>query len=105
MQDYLVTEKLSLSEKRLLFSLRTRMLDVKNNFKSKFGENLNCSLCKNHLEDQENLLNCSEIVSDIDTSQILYSDIFGTTEKQVKAVKVWKQVIKVRNSKLKNLKQ
>ena len=105
MQDYLLTEKLSLSEKRLLFSLRIRMLEVKNNFKSKYGENLKCSLCENHQEDQEHLLICPEIVSEVDTSQILYKDIFGTIEKQIEAVKIWKQVQKVRNSKLKIKKQ
>ena len=101
MQDYLLTEKLSLSGKRLLFSLRIRMLEVKNNFKSKYGENLKCSLCENHQEDQEHLLICPEIVSEVDTSQILYNDIFGIIDKQIEAVKIWKQVQKVRNSKLK----
>ena len=75
------------------------MLEVKNNFKSKYGENLKCPLCENHQEDQEHLLICPEIVSEVDTTQILYNDIFGTIEKQIEAVKIWKQ--KVRNSKLK----
>ena len=58
MQDYLVSDHLSLSEKRLLYMLRVRMIEVKNNFSSKYGDNLECSLCSNHVEDQENLLKC-----------------------------------------------
>ena len=102
MQDYLVSDKLSLSEKRLLYMLRVRMIEVKNNFSSKYGDKLECSLCLNHIEDQENLLKCSEIVSEVNTSEITYRDIYGTLEKQAEAIKIWKQVLKVRNSKMKS---
>ena len=102
MQDYLVSDNLSLSEKRLLYMLRVRMIEVKNNFSSKYGNKLECSLCFHHVEDQEHLLKCSEIVSEVNTSEISYKDIFGTLNKQAEAIKIWKQVLKVRNSKMKN---
>jgi hypothetical protein len=82
--------------------LRVRMIEVKKNFSSKYGDKLQCSLCGKHVEDQESLLMCPEIISEVDTSSINYLDIYGSLEKQIEAIKTWKQVLKVRNSKLKN---
>ena len=39
-QDYLSSSKFNMREKQLLFKLRTRMLDTKNNFKSIYPGNL-----------------------------------------------------------------
>ena len=78
------------------------MIEIKNNFKSKYGDNLQCSLCENHIEDQENLLTCPEIISEVKTSEIEYRDIYGNLDKQIAAIKVWKNVLKVRNRKLRN---
>ena len=44
-QVYLTSEELNLDEKRLLFKLRSRMIDIKNNFKSKYKGNLLCTFC------------------------------------------------------------
>ena len=78
------------------------MIEIKHNFKSKYGDNLKCSLCESHIEDQENMLTCPEIISEVKTSEIKYSDIYGDLDKQVAAIKVWKVVLKVRNRKLRN---
>ena len=102
MPDYLVTDRLSLSEKRLLYSLRVRMAPVRNNYRSKYGENLNCQLCNNHLDNQENLLKCFERTSEVSTNGTIYNDIYGTLDQQVNSVKIWKQVLSIRNSKLRN---
>ena len=75
MQDYLVTDRLSLSEKHLLYSLRVSMVAVRNNYRSQYGENLNCQLCNNHLDNQENLLKCSEITSEVSTNGTIYNDM------------------------------
>jgi hypothetical protein len=66
MQPYLKTEVLSLSEKKLLFSLRTKMLRLKANFSSMFGNDLTCSLCEemNSIESETHLLNCSFLKKD-----------------------------------------
>ena len=88
LQDYLITDRLSLSEKQLLYQLRVRMVEFKNNFKSKYGNNLDCSLCGGHIEDQEGQLSCPEIVSEVDTEHVRYNDIFENLDKQVVAIKV-----------------
>ena len=43
-QVFLLETKFSTKEKQLLFRLRTRMTDVKNNFKSQY-QDLTCNLC------------------------------------------------------------
>ena len=57
MQTYLWSDKLSLKEAKLLFKIRTRMLDVKTNFKNKYirkntpeYDNLLCEICKTHID-------------------------------------------------------
>ena len=77
LQNYLKADSpLTRKEKRFLFAARTRGLDLKNNFK--VGKaNLQCRLCKNHIEDQESLLTCQALV-DIDSNvQQTYNDIFS----------------------------
>ena len=44
-QNYLVSSKFSNKQKMILTGLRTRMIDVKDNFKNKYQSNLNCDLC------------------------------------------------------------
>ena len=98
-------------EKKLLFALKTRGVNVKTNFKNMFSKtNMSCRLCKSNEEESEiHILKCSEIVKDKslkdEISKISYSDILGTVDEQIKAVKVLgKKVLKVWNLKLEKLK-
>ena len=101
MQPYLKTEVLSLSEKKLLFSLRTKMLRLKANFSSMFGNDLTCSLCEemNSIESETHLLNCSFLKKDKvlenEMQQVSYFDVFSDIEKQIKIVKVVKKVMSI----------
>ena len=49
-------------------------------------------------------MKCEKILSDKNLKRLLesisFADIFGILDQQVKAVKVWKQVVRVRNFKL-----
>ena len=48
----------------MLFSLRTRMLNVKQNIKNMYPGNLGCKLCnKCDIQTQDHLLNCQKIIS------------------------------------------
>ena len=111
MKEYLKSPHLNTEEKRLLFALKTRGVNVKTNFKNMFSKtNMSCRLCKSNEEESEiHILKCSEIVKDKslkdEISKISYSDIFGTIDEQIKAVKVLKKVLKVWNLKLEKLKQ
>ena len=91
--------------------MKTRSVDVKTNFKKKFSNtNMFCRLCKTVGEEESeiHLLKCKEIIGDSflknQISNISYSDIFGTLEQQIKAVKVWKVIFKVWNLKLESQK-
>ena len=50
----------SLSQAKFLFSLRSRMVQVRGNFKNNF-ENSTCELCASHEDSQQNLLTCKEL--------------------------------------------
>ena len=45
MKDYLKSDKITIEEKKLLFAMKTRTLNVKTNFRNNFA-NLLCRLCK-----------------------------------------------------------
>ena len=69
LQNYLKSRELSTKQKKLLFSLRSRSVNVKTNYKNKFKFNMKCSICQldSTEESEKHLLQCSEIVKKIDT--------------------------------------
>ena len=75
MQSYLKSQEISKSNKMLLFKLRTRMIDIEDNF----GKKTLCAMCKLQPSCQSHLfecifikLKCPEIVN----SDCEYADIF-----------------------------
>ena len=102
MKEYLSSEKLNLDEKRLLFQLRTRMVEVRTNYKNKYGDNLNCTLCQSQSEEsQEHLLVCPGLAEIPVNPSVKYQDIFGNLDGQVEAVKHWTKLMSLRRIKLK----
>ena len=101
-KDYLGCHGLSITEKQLLFKLRTRMIDVKANYPNLYKGELFCSLCdSNTIENQQHILICPSLIVHSST-KIQYTDIFSdNTEKQIEAVKHWSKVLKLRKIKLK----
>ena len=101
-KDYLGSHRLSITEKQLLFKLRTRMIDVKANYPNLYKSDLVCSLCdSNSIENQQHVLVCPSLIVHSST-KIQYTDIFSdNTEKQIEAVKHWNNVLKLRKIKLK----
>ena len=96
MKEYLKTDLISVDEKKLLFSMKTRTVNVKTNFKSNFS-NLLCRLCfkPNEEESELHLMSCQKLNNEIDINSIFrniaYIDIFGTLDKQIFAIKIWKK--------------
>ena len=90
---------LTLQEKKEVFKIRTRMTDVKNNFKNKY-ENLNCDKCKeknqHNEETQEHIYKCANLVENTG----LFENIFKDTHE----TKTMKEILKgfLNNMKLKN---
>ena len=75
-QEYLLPNKLGLSMSRFVFLLRSRMLDVRCNYKNKYIDIL-CPLCKSDQDTQQHILVCSvlkgeEIVGEIPLYEYLW---------------------------------
>ena len=105
-KEYLSTDKLSISEKQLLFKLRTRMIPVKGNFSSMYKDDMSCRLCNMNLtESQEHLFSCSFLKHANEGTSVEYLDIFHPNlEKQIRAVKHWSLLLKTRTIKLNEMK-
>ena len=73
-QQYLINKTFHSGDARLLFSLRTRMVKVKNNYKNSY-HNLQCPLCEQHLDTQEHLLFCEKIHQS--PPVVSYNDLFA----------------------------
>ena len=84
---------------KLIFKLRTRIIQVKNNFKNGF-ESLICELCHADEEDQLHLLNCETLLNQCEDLyndvSVEYGDLFSTTTKQLQPVKLFEKILKVR---------
>ena len=80
--------------------------NIRDNFKSKFSDNLNCPLCGQHYDDQRSLLTCPVILSNDSLNNeiktISYSDLFSSIELQVPTIKVFEKIMNFRNKKINN---
>ena len=92
MQTYLTSTELTLSEKQLLFLLRTRSYKCKANYKTQYEPNLACLICSEE-DNQPHLLLCKKTTIGVDIEDVQYSDIFSSLEKQVKVTKILKKII------------
>ena len=87
----------SRSDVELLFSLRTRMLDVRKNFPSKYNNQIGCRLCLVQVEDQTHIMKCEKLVARVNIPlNVDYEDIFNSVEKQKQILKVYKELLRVR---------
>ena len=108
-QNYLKTTALSTKEKKTLFSLRTRMIDVKTNYRNKYKYNMQCRLCedKSEEESEKHLLKCSKIIqqcTNLDISNAKYEDIFSEDiDTQISITKIFTFVFKTRAKLLNDL--
>ena len=74
---------LTRNECSTIFKARTRMLDIKNNFRGKH-DNTQCRACKKEIETQEHILNqCTAIHTD-NTTKVPPNSIFTSNSKQLK---------------------
>ena len=72
------------------------MLDCKANFRNQHGNILTCRICKaaNSVEDEDHILNCS-VLND-EEYEVQFSDVYGSTDEQYRAVQVYKKVLRRR---------
>ena len=97
-QPYLKADSvtpLTIDEKQFIFAVRSRMLDIKGNYK--FGQsNLLCRACHQAEENQEHLLECSELKNnEVVINSFNYIDIFGSDEIKISEIsKIIRQKLK-----------
>jgi len=104
-QNYLTSDKFTTQEAKLLFKIRTNMLDFKVNFKNKYGktmvndeEDILCPLCGNHVDNEENMFLCSELGNILNCE---FNDIFSSDINLVaKTTREFQKLWKIRQSKL-----
>ena len=70
------------------------MVECKSNFSEHYQRQLHCRLCKlpGSIENEDHLLDCS--VLNTEKYEIQFSDVFGNTDQQYEAVKVFKRVLR-----------
>ena len=98
--EYIKSPAFSTREKRLLFKLRSRTLDVKCNFPGKYGD-LKCISCGLLEETQGHLLQCSKISKELQylsqkVSTVNENFIYGNIQEQQIIVKIYSDILEVR---------
>ena len=102
MADYLKDPNFTSMEKKLLFKLRSKTLDVKQNFHSQY-QNPWCSSCGLFQETQKHLLQCPQIVPKLGylcgkTSTLNANFVYGSIEQQQIIVKIYSDILEVREN-------
>ena len=104
--QYLLSKNLTIAEVKTLFKLRTRMVEVEDNFRNSHTENMWCRLCHLFTENQQHLLECPVIrvnLKDIIKFQELdIKMIFGKICNQEKLVKSYHTILQKRNDLIEN---
>ena len=100
--EYIQSPLFSTKEKELLFKLRSKTLDVKENFPGQYGSTW-CRSCGLFPETQSHLLQCPEITPKLKTinksySEVYENQIYGNIEEQQIIVSIYSEVLLVRES-------
>ena len=110
MKPYLENESMKIVDKKLMFRLRNRLIDVKANYRTKFKEDMKCRLCKADEESQPHLFSCIEILSDKTVKDAIegytYNNIFSNNLKmQEQMISIWHKILKFRTHKMRTQSQ
>ena len=99
MQSYLRSNKITMKEKKLLFKIRTNILEVRKNYKQASNDIL-CPLCEKHIDSEENILQCEELNNN---SDVQFDDLYSNNEEKMsKCLKHFQKLWKLRQTKLTN---
>ena len=75
MRGYLKNQNITVSQAKLIFLLRSRMLKVKDNFRGAYINNMICPCCLKEFDDQLHFISCSNLSGTITVED--YNYIFG----------------------------
>ena len=94
-QEYFAPNVTSLKSTKFLYHARSRILDVRKNYKNKYNGDLLCQVCGDlsSSDDQEHLLFCSKLTDSLLVQGSLkYDDLFSPdVQKQVKIAKIMEE--------------
>ena len=100
--EYLKDQRLTTKQKQLLFRLRSRTLDVKQNFKDQHKSPW-CSSCGLFPETQSHLLQCPELVKNLNfltekPSKLNEKYIYGNIKQQESIINIYSEILDVREN-------
>ena len=110
--EYFRSKTITVAQALLLFKIRSRMLDVKMNFRDKYRNDdtlLQCDLCSNgDLDDQSHVIQCSALVKNQNTQfdyNTLFSENLVILKKAITEYEAaWNEMCVLRSSKETNVK-
>ena len=102
-QQYIKSPLFNNNEVNLLHALRSRMVNTKANFPSKYQNNLNCPLCDRSRDDQPHILECQVLQDKLKTKDItiegnVYNDLFEDTPKQKEITVLFSRLLDIRET-------
>ena len=102
-QKYMTSPIFTNDEVNLLHALRSRSINVKNNFSSKYRNDMSCPLCSNVIDDQQHILDCDVLKNKLKSreaanNKVVYEDIFGDYLKQKEVTHLFAKLINIRDS-------
>ena len=106
LQPYLRPGKASNLQRKFLFQLRARMVDLKANYQGSHSTLL-CDLCEKHVDDQESLLFCEKLANSSELVENLpqYKDLFSEDiKKQFVTSSILEEKFKLRNKSIDEMK-
>ena len=83
-RDYLKNQSINASHAKLIFALRSNMLNVKQNFKGSHLNDMSCPCCLSELDTQLHLIFCSKLSGSV--TEEGYDCIFGTNDKKMEQI-------------------
>ena len=100
--NYNQDSRFNTKEKQLLFKLRSKTLDVKENFRG-LNNNPWCIACGLFPETQSHLLQCPQLViglkyPNLKTSRLNENFIYGSIEQQQTIVKIYGDILEIRDN-------
>ena len=101
LQNYLKSQLFSNYEIETLFKLRSKTIELKSNFKSKYSNLLLCSVkgCFEEESQEHIFLSCQPLSENLKSKEkIPYKNIFSNTKNQNKAVKFFINLMKIRST-------
>ena len=95
LQDYLISEKMTVKQKRNIFLFRVRMADYGENYPSRSILPIPCLMCHLHRDCQAHSVSCQETMKNVRTRGN-YNEIFSNSISENTAIMI-EEIIETRN--------